>query len=138
MMIPKNAFRFCRITMTVIAWLSFILKSKELILLAFLLLLFSAILKIKRAPLVFLYANTVEKVFASKKVDLDEKGIRFAHTLGSVLSGMAVVMVYAGARFAWWWVFAFAVLKTTSMFGLCPGEKLYKCMKGGCCSILRK
>jgi hypothetical protein len=138
MKISKNAFTFCKITITVLAWTAYLLKSKELILTAFLLLLFSAILKIRKAPLIFLYSNTIDKIISSRKTDLDEKGMRFAHTLGSVFSGVCVLLVYLNLKFAWGIVFVFAVMKTISALGYCPGEKVYSCMKNGCCSITRK
>ncbi len=138
MKISKNAFRFCKITITILAYLAYIFKSKELILLVFLLLLFSAILKIRRAPLIFIYSNTIDKIFHSKKIDLDEKAMRFAHSLGSIFSGLCVLLVYLNLKFAWILVLIFAIMKTISAFGYCPGEKVYSCMKNGCCKITQK
>ena len=138
MKVPKNAFVFCRISLTILAWLGFILKSKELILLAFLILLASAILKIQRAPLIVLYSKTVHRFFSSAEIDLDEQGMRFAHILGSVFSGLCVLLLYLQIGFAWRIVFLFALLKTISAFGFCPGEKMYSCLKGGCCGLTRK
>ncbi len=138
MKISKNAFIFCKITITLLVWISYFLKSKELILTAFLLLLFSAILKIRRAPLIFLYSNTIDKIFSSRKMEINETAMRFAHTLGSLFSGMCVLFVYLNVRFAWGFVLIFAVTKTISALGYCPGEKVYSCMKNGCCSVTRK
>jgi len=137
MKIRKNAFRFCRFSLMMIVWLGFFLKSRELILLSFILLLSSAALKIRRAPLVFLYTNTIEKLFPSKSIELDERGMRFAHSLGAFLSGVCTACLYLGLQ-AWGLVLLFAILKTISALGFCPGEKLYRCMSGGCCSILKR
>jgi len=138
MKISKNAFRFCRIGVTVLAWLAFLLRSKELMVVIFLILLFSSILKIKRAPMIVLYSMTIDRLIKPKTVELDEKGMRFAHTLGSVFSGICVLLVYLNLKIAWGVVFLFALMKTISAFGYCPGEKIYSCMKNGCCSITRK
>jgi hypothetical protein len=138
MKIPKHSFLFCKITLTILAWLGFILRNKEIILVAFLILLFSAILKIKRAPLVFFYSNTFQKLYKPKEIDLDEKGMRFAHILGSIFSGICVILLYLNLRIAWGVVLLFAIMKTISAFGFCPGEKLYSCMKNGCCSLTKK
>jgi hypothetical protein len=138
MEVSKNAFSFCKITITILVWLAYIFKIKELILLTFIILLFSAILKIKRAPMIFLYSNTIDKIFKSKKISLDEKGMRFAHTTGSIFSGICVILLYLNLKAAWPVVLIFAVIKTISALGFCPGEKLYSCMKGGCCSLTKK
>lgn len=138
MKISKNAFMFCKITVGIIAWAGFIFKIKELILLAFLLLLFSAILKIRRAPLVYLYSNTVDKFIKPKFVDLDEKAMRVAHSMGAVFSGVCVLLLYLNFKYAWGVVLVFAIMKTISAFGFCPGEKVYHCMKNGCCGFKKK
>ena len=137
--IPRNAFRFCKVTITLLVWVAFIFRIESLVLAAFMLLLASAILKIKRAPLIVLYSTTFNKFIPSKEVELDEKGMRFAHTLGAIFSGICVLLVYLDLPKAWGVVLALAIMKTISMFGYCPGEKIYKCMKdGGCCRITRK
>jgi hypothetical protein len=133
MKIPKNAFMFCKMTITLIAWTALILRSKELVLLAFLLLLSSAILTIRRAPLIMLYSFA--RLPPGRTVELDVKAMRFAHILGSVFSGVCAILVYMNSRFGWAVVLVFAVMKTISAAGFCPGEKIYTCMKGGCCSI---
>ncbi|MCF7861523.1 DUF4395 family protein [Candidatus Woesearchaeota archaeon] len=142
MKISKNAFLFCKITITLIIWISFILKIKELVILAFMLLLLSAILKIRRAPLIYLYSSTMDKIIKSKKVELDESAMRFAHSLGSIFSGICVALLYMkqiipsfDIRIAWAVVFFFAVTKTISALGYCPAEKVFTCMKNGCCNI---
>lgn len=138
MKISKNAFMFCKITVGIIAWAGFIFKVKELILLAFLLLLFSAILKIRRAPLVYLYSNTIDKFIKPKFVDLDENAMRVAHSMGAVFSGVCVLLLYINFKYAWAVVLVFAIMKTISALGFCPGEKLYGCMKNGCCRFKKK
>ncbi|MBU0471649.1 MAG: DUF4395 domain-containing protein [Nanoarchaeota archaeon] len=137
MKVSKNAFRFCRFGITILIWAGFLLRNKELILVSFLILLLSAILTIKRAPLIVLYSVTLDKLVKSKRVDLDVKGMRFAHTLGSIFSGVCVLLLYLGLK-AWGLVLVLAILKTISAFGFCPGEKIYSCMKNGCCSITKK
>lgn len=138
MRVPRNAFLFCKFTITFLVWFSFIFQLKELLLASFILLLSSAILTIRRAPLIFIYSQTVERFFESPKIDLHMKGIRFAHIIGALFSGIALIFVYMDFSFCWWVVLGFALLKTVSTAGFCPGEKLYKCMKnGGCCRITR-
>lgn len=134
MKISKNAFRFCKFGVMVLAWVAFFLKIKELVAIIFLILLFSAILKIKKAPMIILYTYTLDKLFPGKKIDLDPKAIRFAHILGSILSGICTILIYFEFKFGWGIFLIFAILKTISVLGFCPGEKIYSCMRGGCCS----
>ncbi len=138
MKISKNAFRFCKITITIIVWIAFIFKIKSLIFITFAILVSSAILKIKKAPLIWLYSNTIDKIKPSKQIDLDENAMRFAHKLGSYFSGICVILVYLNVKFAWGVVLIFAIMKTISAFGYCPGEKVYSCMKNGCCRFTKK
>ncbi len=138
MKISKNALIFCRSTITLLVWTAYLFRSKELFMAVFLLLLFSAILKIRRAPLIYLYSNTIDKLLASKKIKTDEKAMRFAHILGSIFSGICLILVSMDVRFAWDIVLIFAIMKTISAFGNCPGEKIYSCMENGCCDMTRK
>ncbi len=138
MKISKNSFRFCKITITILAWLAFIFRIKELMLISFLLLFFSAILKIKKAPLILLYSKTIDKITSSKKIDIDEKAMRFTHFLGSIFSGICTILIYLNIKVGWAFVFVYAIMKTISTFGYCPGEKVYSCMKNGCCRITKK
>jgi hypothetical protein len=139
--IPKNAFLFCRIGVALIAWAALIFKIKSLILLTFLILALSVILKIRKAPMVWIYSNTIERIkgLKSKEVSLDESGMRFAHSLGAIFCGLCVLLLYLNYEYAWLFVSGFVILKTISAIGLCPAEKLYKCMcSGGCCALTRK
>ena len=94
--VQKNAFLFCKIGVGVILWSGFIFRLKELILLAFVILGLSAILGVNRAPMILFYSNTIERLYPSKKVTLNFKAMRFAHTLGTILSFICVILLYTG------------------------------------------
>jgi disulfide bond formation protein DsbB len=137
--ISKNAFRFCKFGVMIIVIIGLVLRNKWFIVLSFLILFFSAILKIRKAPMISFY-SFLEKIFDKhpKTVILDENAMRFAHTLGSIVSGIAVVLLFRFETLGWIFVIFFAILKIISAFGLCPGEKLYKCMNSGtCCTFLK-
>ncbi len=136
--IPINAFRFCKLTVTLLIWLSFAFKSPALLAIAGLILLFSAILKIQRAPLIVLYRVTIEKWKPSAGKMVSEQSMRFAHTLGTILSAACLAICLLFPTVGWWYVLGFAILKTISMLGFCPGEALYSCVAEGSCSILKK
>lgn len=137
--VQRNAFIFCRYTVAVLIWSSLIFHSVWPIVAALFILALSAILKVHHAPLVWLYTQTLGRVIKSRDVVLDVKGMRVAHTMGTVLALVAVSLIWRGSPIAWYFVGLFAVLKTLSAVGLCPAYKLYGCMKsGGCCALTGK
>jgi phosphatidylglycerophosphate synthase len=66
--------------------------------------------------------------------------MRFAHTIGTAMAAISIALVYLRVPGAWWFVAAFALLKTVSALGCCPASKLYGCVikGGGCCAIAAK
>ncbi|MCP4024362.1 MAG: DUF4395 domain-containing protein [Desulfobacteraceae bacterium] len=138
--ISKGSFAFCRWSLTAIVWAGFLFQSKALIALSFFLLLFSAILTIKYAPLIQLFTLLEHLLsFPKQIIMLDKKSMRFAHGLGSILSGLCLILLYLDFKFAWECVLVFAIMKSISAFGICPAEKLYNCIHdNNCCSFIRR
>lgn len=140
--IPRAAFNFCKYTMASIFWLALIFQSKSLVILGFLILLLSALLKVKKAPLVFLYTHTIDRIFQSKKEILDEKAVSFAHTVGAVMAGTAILFLYfISPLIGWILTGVLALLKTSASFGFCGAMKLYGCLNnpnGQCCRVGKK
>lgn len=138
-LIPVAAFAFCRYSIAILVWLALILQIRWLVLVVFLILLFSAILKIKRAPMIVLYSYTINKVIKSKDAIVNENAMRFAHIMGSTLSFICLLFLYLiNAYIGWWVVFGFAILKTISAVGFCPASKLYECMGNDSCCVFAK
>lgn len=134
------AFLFCRISLATLLWISFIFQLKWLVCIVFLIFLFSAILKVGRAPMILLYSCTFDLILPSKKVMLDENAMRFVHFLGAFMAFITLVLLYfIYAPVGWGFLFFFAILKTVSALGYCPASKLYSCAlsNGKCCSILK-
>jgi len=140
--VPHAAFNFCKYTMATIFWLSLIFQSKLLVLVGFLILLLSALLKVKNAPLVLLYTYTIDKLFPSKIEILDEKAVYFAHIVATIMSGIALVFLYFIFPLVGWILTgALAVLKTSASLGFCGAMKLYGCLNnpnGQCCRVGKK
>jgi hypothetical protein len=138
--IQQNAFVFCRYSIAVLIWVALIFQSAWLLVLVLFILALSAVLTVRRAPMVWLYTTTLGAFIPSKDVVLDVDAMRFAHTLGAVLAAISIALVYWGSPAAWYFVGAFAVLKTISAFGFCPASKLYGCVikDGGCCALTAK
>lgn len=137
--ISKGSFAFCRYTIAILLWSSILFQMKELVIACFLLLTLSYILKVQKAPLVVLYDVTIEKIMPSDKELVDEKGIRFAHLVGAVFSGIGCLLLYFVNPIAGWIFTALlAILKSSAAFGFCSALKLYSCMTGGnCCRVGR-
>ncbi|GHT41393.1 hypothetical protein FACS189437_08250 [Bacteroidia bacterium] len=138
--IPNAAFIFCRYSISILVWLSFFLHSKILLALVCLIFLLSAILKVKHAPLVWLYTVTINKIWKSADVMVEQNALFFAHTLGFILSAICLLLVCLIDKSGIWYaVLVLAVLKTISAVGFCPAAKLYDCMNSDtCCAFMKK
>lgn len=140
--VSNGAFNFCKYTMALLLWISIVFHLKLLVALVFCILILSAILKVKKSPLVLIYTYTVEKQFPSKKIVLDEKAICFAHKVGAVMSGIALIFLYLIHPLTGWIITAaLAVLKSSAAMGFCGAAKLYSCLNnpnGQCCRIGKK
>jgi hypothetical protein len=138
--ISNGAFIFCRILLATLLWISFVFQSKWLLVVVFLIFIFSAILKIRKAPMILFYTYTFDRIFPSKKVMLDENAMRFVHSLGTIMAFVALLLLYfVYIPVGWAFLLFFAILKTISALGYCPASKLYSCaLSGGkCCSIIK-
>jgi hypothetical protein len=137
--ISNASFAFCRFSIAVLVWLSFILSSKEVLAVVCAVFLFSAIFKVKRAPMILLYDYTFQRFHPRKEVLVDQNSIFFAHMLGLALALTCFILVYTfpGSKI-WYSVLAFAILKTVSALGFCPASKLYECTLNGNCCVNRK
>ncbi|MDF2531291.1 MAG: hypothetical protein K0Q65_872 [Clostridia bacterium] len=140
--ISSGAFNFCKYGIASLLWLSIIVQSKLLVIIAFAILVLSALLKVRRAPLVLLYTFTVDKFIKSKRIILDERAVRFAHIVGAVFSGAAALLLYFINPLAGWIITGIlALLKTSGAMGYCGAMKLYSCLNnpnGQCCRVGKK
>lgn len=135
--VSKGGFAFCRVGVALLIWIGLLFQIKLLIWLSFFILLFSAILTVRYAPMILLWDYTFGFFIKTKKEYLSVKAMRFAHTLGTILAGVSLIFLYSSYEIIGWRIVAvFAVIKTISALGFCPASKLYTCMaKGGCCSL---
>lgn len=138
--IKKAEFVFCRYFVALLVWLAIILSSKEIILVVFVILLLSAILTVKYAPMILLWRYTFGFLFKSEEEVLNVKAMRFAHSLGTIISGICLIFLYfVNPVIGWGLVWFLAIMKTISALGFCPASKVYVCMlDGGCCALSKK
>ena len=139
-LVPKAAFVFCRYSIALLVWISLLFQSKPMMVLVFIILLFSAILKVGKAPMILLYSFTINKIIKSKEELLNEQAMRFAHTFGSILSLICLLFLYfINENIGWVMVFCFGLLKSISAVGFCPASKLYDCLNNdSCCAFIKK
>jgi hypothetical protein len=104
----------------------------------------SAILTVKRAPMVMLYSWTVERLRPSEKVVLDATGLRLAHVVAVLGIGIPLAFLQWGspesAVGAWRVLYALALFKTAGAMGFCAVSRAFTCMLGSggsCCSFLK-
>lgn len=137
--ISKGSFAFCRATVAVLLWASLVFHSDLLVVLVFFIMLFSAILKVSKAPLILLYKYTFDKIKPSETLIVDEKGIFFSHVVGAVFAFLCICLSYfAKGTVSVVVTVLFAILQTSAAFGFCSALKLYTCMNGGnCCRFGR-
>lgn len=136
--VPAHAFIFCRYTVAVIVWLAYLLRSPWLLVAAGLVLGWSALARVGRAPLILLYEKTLMRLHGSPDEVLDETAMRFAHTLGTVFALVCLVAVWLSARIGWPLTLLFALLKSVSALGFCPASKLFSCATNSTCCPLTK
>jgi hypothetical protein len=140
--VPHNAFNFCKWSVSIMLWVALFLRLPWLIAVVFIFLVLSALFKIQRAPLIWLYGQTIEKILPSKPEVLDENAMRFAHTLGAFLAICALGLLSINITAGWVFVFFYAIVKTAGVLGFCAAQKLYSCATNGnsktCCKILKR
>ena len=138
--IKKGEFAFCRYFVALLVWLAIIFGSKTLVLLVFVILLLSAIFTVNYAPMILLWIYTFGLLFKSGDEILNVKAMRFAHSLGTIIAGICVVLLYFGnSAVGWYFVWFLGIMKIISAFGFCPASKVYVCMSnGGCCALTKK
>lgn len=137
--IPRDAFSFCRYSLSILLWLSLFFHEQSLLLLVAVILLLSYLLKIKKAPMIWLYSSTINKFIKSTDQIVNENAMSFAHAMGFILSLTCLGLMAINETVGWYAVLAFAVLKSISALGFCPASKLYECLgNGSCCALTKK
>lgn len=137
--IPAHAFVFCRYTIAILVWLGWLLHSVGWLAAAAVLLGLSAALKVRRAPLIWLYSRTLMRLHSSPMEVVDETAMRFAHLLGTGFALACLGAVWLEPKFGWRLTLLFALMKTISALGFCPASKLFTCATNTtCCPVTKR
>jgi protein-S-isoprenylcysteine O-methyltransferase Ste14 len=137
--VPREAFAFCRFSLTAMLWLALYFRNPWLVVAVFGILVLSVILKVQRSPMIQLYQQTILRVFPTLQYELlDVPAMRFAHGLGALMSLGVVLSLLIAPTGGWYCLLALCILKTIAALGYCPASKLFVCMRnGGCCALTR-
>lgn len=140
--IRNNAFNFCKFTMAFLLWMGLLFQSVYLVILTFGILILSVLFRVQKAPLVRLYTVTIEKRWTSEDIIVDQNAVLFAHLVGAVFAGVALLFMAVGLPLVGWILTGvLAILKTSGAFGKCGAMKLYSCLNnpnGTCCRFGKK
>lgn len=132
--ISRGSFAFCRATVAIMLWLAVVLRSSPLVAVVLCLMILSALLKVRRAPLIVLYKYTIDRIWRSDGVVVDEIGIFVSHVTGSVFGALCLaLLLFANPLIGWIVTAVFALLQTSAACGFCSALKLYNCWAGGTC-----
>ena len=141
--VSRNGFRFCRYSVAVMVWIGVIWRVEPLILVCALIMAASALLTVRRAPLIWLWTQTVDRAIPSATEVLDANGMRFAHIVATFALGIPWVVLNYGpitATEAMWRLLVFvAAFKTLGALGYCPVSRFFTCAIGGgtCCPWMK-
>jgi hypothetical protein len=141
--VPRGAFLFCRWSVALLLWAGAIARIEALVGFCAAVMALSAILTVGRAPLITLYALTVERIRPSRVEILDRNGMRFAHTVATLFIGVPFCVTIWGssraAEAAWRFLLFVALFKTAGAMGYCAVSRLYTCAlgNGSCCTFLK-
>jgi hypothetical protein len=136
--VSNGGFIFCRVSIALLIWLAYIFGSYILLSLVLIILLFSALLTVKNAPMILIWDYTLGRIFKSKKVVLELDAMRFAHSLGTLFALVCLILWYINPRIGMIATLMFAIIKTISTAGFCPASKLYSCVSNSGCCMLKK
>jgi hypothetical protein len=129
--------------MAVLLWVAFVLKLPLLVMIGAGIMGLSAILGVGRAPLVWLYMQTGDRLFPSGTEVVDEQGMRLAHIVATGMLLAVLGLFYYGptGNRGWWTLLGIiAVFKTVGALGYCPVSRFFTCVltrNGTCCAFLR-
>lgn len=138
--VPKHAFIFSKLVIAFLLIFSLIFRMKWVVIISFILMVFYTLLSTKKNPSILFYTYTINKLFKSEDEMLDEKGVRFANSLGLIIIFICLIFLYFGNQMVGWiFVFIAASLKIAGASGFCTGLKLYHCMSDkSCCSFIKR
>lgn len=140
--VSRGGFACCRWTVAVLVWWGLLARWHPPVLVAAVLMAWSAIATVRAAPLVTLYTWLIEQNRPARTVELDVVGMRLAHAVAALAIGLPWLAIRWGGEdvaAAGWRVLAVvAVFKTAGAIGYCPVSKLFTALTGGrCCPLDR-
>lgn len=129
---------FCRISLTILVWVSFLWKIEFLSVLVFILLFLSVVFRIGNSPMILLYRYTVR--VSPWKTDTSQYQCHATRTCNRSFIIIHFTHHPLFRKYRNWMVciLDFALIKSISALGFCPVAKLYTCAGSGCCPFLKR
>lgn len=137
--VSRKSIAFCRFVIAILFWLVGLTRIKWLLFIPLFIMLLSAILGVKNAPLI----KIGDLLFKKKNMEtVSVQSIRFAHYFGSIMTIITLLFFYVfkldivGYVLTWLLI----VLQTIAAFGYCSAQKLFECLILGnnCCNLGKK
>lgn len=136
--ITKGSFHCCRISVAVLVWAGIITRNVWFLYATAFILGLSALLKVKKAPMVWLYMQTLERLWPTERITVDENALFFAHTVGFIFTVVCIGLISLHPA-GWWVTIGLGVLKLSGACGYCSALKLYSCMSSDdCCRVSKR
>lgn len=137
--ISAHGFAWCRWGVAALVWLTLLVNNPIPLAIGTVILIFSALLKVRNAPLIWLHRVTLGRGVPGPMVVVDEYAMFFAHTLGSVLAVLCLLAwAVAPMPIPWIATALLGIAKTAGALGHCSAIRLYQCLHSDtCCSFLR-
>lgn len=143
--ISRDGFRCCRYAVAAMMWVAVLTRCVPLVAVCATIMALSALLTVRRAPLITLWDLTVGKVRPSPPVVVDQNGMRAAHAVATLFMGLPLLwmgLAPARAGYAWGFLTFVAVMKTVGALGYCPVSRGFTCLfsggRGDCCRFLKR
>lgn len=137
--ISKAGFAFCRIVIASLIILAIVFQNIWLLVAETVIMLWSAIVKVERAPLILLWKYTFGKIKSSENEIVDERGIFVSHLVAVGFTCLCIALILCCSIAGWIVTGLFAILQISAACGFCSALKLYTCMNNGtCCRVGKK
>lgn len=137
--ISAHGFAWCRWGVGALVWLTLLLNTPLPLALAAVILMLSALLKVRNAPMIWLHRVTLGRWISSPTVVVDEYAMAFAHWLGALLAFLCLGSWFlVPPPIPWIATALLGIAKLAGALGYCSGAKLYQCMHSdSCCQFLK-
>ncbi|HAN20975.1 MAG: hypothetical protein A2Y15_03180 [Clostridiales bacterium GWF2_36_10] len=139
--VKKQSVAFCKYVIAGLLWTAIVLQSVIPVFVVFGIMFVSAFTGVQNSPLVILYNITIAKYTKTTDEYINMHSMRFAHIVGSMFSGLALLGYYfIHPILSLIFTVILAILQSIAALGYCSAQKLYECVicNSNCCRFGKK